>query len=129
VLLTLAWAGERGLRFTPMPAPRFTATVVTYLPDLGLFERSLASLAAAIGVARAAGLISEAVLHIVDNGPAESAAAVRAAARAFPPTAGRVEFIQGHGNVGYGRANNLVLARLDSDFHLVMNPDVELDAD
>src|SRR5207253_375604 len=84
-----------------------SATVVTYLPDLGLFERSLASLAAAIGVARAAGLISEAVLYIVDNGPAESVAAVRDAARAFPPAVGRVEFVHGHGNVGYGRANNL----------------------
>jgi GT2 family glycosyltransferase len=30
--------------------------------------------------------------------------------------------------VGYGRANNLALARLDSDVHLVMNPDVELEA-
>jgi GT2 family glycosyltransferase len=41
----------------------------------------------------------------------------------------RVEISGGHGNIGYGRANNLVLARLDSDFHLVMNPDVELDPD
>jgi GT2 family glycosyltransferase len=31
--------------------------------------------------------------------------------------------------VGYGRANNLVLPRLTSEFHLVLNPDVELDRD
>jgi GT2 family glycosyltransferase len=37
--------------------------------------------------------------------------------------------ISGHGNVGYGRANNLALARADSDAHLVLNPDVEIDAD
>jgi GT2 family glycosyltransferase len=30
--------------------------------------------------------------------------------------------------VGYGRANNLALERLASDVHLVMNPDVEVDA-
>jgi GT2 family glycosyltransferase len=40
-----------------------------------------------------------------------------------------VELVAGHGNLGYGRANNLVLPRLRSELHLVMNPDVELDAD
>jgi len=38
-----------------------------------------------------------------------------------------VELIQGQGNVGYGRANNLAIPRLESDLHLVMNPDVELE--
>ena len=38
--------------------------------------------------------------------------------------------IAGHGNIGYGRANNLAIARCsDSDFHLVLNPDVKLDED
>src|SRR5207244_13493727 len=33
------------------------------------------------------------------------------------------------GNVAYGRADNLVMARLRSDMHLVMNADVELAED
>lgn len=36
---------------------------------------------------------------------------------------------QGHGNIGYGRANNLVALSSASDFHLVLNPDVVLGAD
>ena len=32
--------------------------------------------------------------------------------------------ISGHGNIGYGRGHNLVLNRIDSDFHLLLNPDV-----
>jgi GT2 family glycosyltransferase len=105
-----------------------TATVVTYRPDLAVLERSLASLAAAVTRGRESGLISRAVLYIVDNGPPEALGPVAQAAQRFA-SAGTLEILHGHGNVGYGRANNLVLPRLDSDFHLVMNPDVELDRD
>ncbi|MGZ5087999.1 MAG: glycosyltransferase family 2 protein [Usitatibacter sp.] len=112
-----------------MPASRFSATVVTYLPDRGLLERAMASLGAAISNAKAAGLVSDAAVFVVDNSPAGALAEVESAVRAFPPEAGRVEIVHGHGNVGYGRANNLVLGRLDSDVHLIMNPDVELAPD
>ena len=35
----------------------------------------------------------------------------------------------GHGNIGYGRAHNLILQEIDSDFHLILNPDVTLEED
>ncbi len=111
-----------------MPAPSFSATVVTFHPDPALLERAVRSLAASVEHARAAGLLSEATLFIADNGPPELLEEVRRAAGSFAAT-GRVEMIHGHGNVGYGRANNLVLPHLASDFHLVMNPDVELQRD
>ena len=112
-----------------MPASRLSATIVTYLPDLGLLDRALSSLAEALTRARDAGLVSEVSVFIVDNGPGRALAPIESAARSFPSGAGRIEVIHGHGNVGYGRANNLALARLDSDVHLVMNPDVELEPD
>jgi GT2 family glycosyltransferase len=37
--------------------------------------------------------------------------------------------IQGHGNLGYGRAHNLALSGLNSDYHLMLNPDVLLNPD
>jgi len=37
--------------------------------------------------------------------------------------------LRGHGNVGYGPAHNLVLDKLVSDFHLILNPDVTLSQD
>lgn len=112
-----------------MPRLRFSATIVTFRPGVPLLERTLASLAAAVSHARAAGLISEATIFVVDNGPPELLPAIEGALRAFPADAGKVELVHGHGNVGYGRANNLVLARLHSDLHLVANPDVELERD
>lgn len=36
-------------------------------------------------------------------------------------------YISGHGNIGYGSAHNLILDKLSSDFHLILNPDVIVD--
>jgi GT2 family glycosyltransferase len=109
-----------------MAAPALSACIVTYRPDMGLFRRALASLALAILEARAAGALGPAHLFVVDN-DAGGEPAVREALAAWPREAGAVELVAGHGNVGYGRANNLALERARSDLHLIMNPDVELE--
>jgi GT2 family glycosyltransferase len=109
-------------------AASLSIAVVTYRPDAALFARALAALSAAVQRAREAGRLGAVRLFVVDNGPAEELGAVRAALAAWPDAAGTAELVAGHGNVGYGRANNRVLERLDSDYHLVMNPDVEPDA-
>ena len=112
-----------------MKPERLSATIVTFLPDAALLERALASLGAAIANARVSGLVGEASVFIVDNSVPAEVAAIEAASRAFPREAGSLRIVHGHGNVGYGRANNLVLGDLDSEVHLVMNPDVELAPD
>jgi GT2 family glycosyltransferase len=38
-----------------------------------------------------------------------------------------IELIAGHGNVGYGRGHNLAIERTRNRYHLVLNPDIELD--
>jgi len=38
-----------------------------------------------------------------------------------------MEIINGHGNIGYGRANNLAINKSQAKFHLILNPDVKLD--
>jgi GT2 family glycosyltransferase len=113
-----------------MAAPSLSACIVTYRPDPRLLELALASLARSILQARAAGALGDARLFIVDNGEGddELAGVTRALAK-WPAGAAQVELVAGHGNVGYGRANNLALARAASDAHLIMNPDVELEPD
>lgn len=104
-----------------------SVAIVTYRCDAALLERALRSLGAAIEFARAEGRVAGVSVHIVDNGPPEARAALDAALRAWDGSAGVLELHSGHGNLGYGRANNRVLPLLDSGVHLVMNPDVELD--
>ena len=66
-------------------------------------------------------------LFLIDNGPSGELSFDARALAAWPTELGTPRVKCGHGNVGYGQANNLVLPELASDFHLVMNPDVELD--
>jgi GT2 family glycosyltransferase len=110
-----------------MPGRTLSATVVTYRSDPRLLGRALRSLALAARLARGAGLLETMTLHVVDNGPAESEAQLDESLACWDLEAGAVELHAGHGNVGYGRANNLVLEHLASDVHLIMNPDVELE--
>jgi GT2 family glycosyltransferase len=110
-----------------MAAPALSATIVTYRPDAALFARGVASLSRSVRRARDEGSLGEAALFVVDNGPESERGAVRSALPEWEE-AGGAQLLAADQNVGYGRANNLVLDRLRSDFHLVMNPDVELDA-
>ncbi len=40
-----------------------------------------------------------------------------------------LRLLQGHGNVGYGSAQNMAIASSAAKYHLLLNPDVELDVD
>jgi hypothetical protein len=110
-----------------MAAPSLSVTIVTFRTRTQLLEAALRSLARAVQEAREAGALGGVSLHIVDNGPEDERPNVDDAAGSWPAEAGSLEIVAGHGNVGYGRANNLVLGRLRSQVHLIMNPDVELD--
>ncbi|MGE0356868.1 MAG: glycosyltransferase [Burkholderiales bacterium] len=102
--------------------------IVTYAPDERLLARTLAATAAAIAFARESGSLGQAYVQVVDNGPEGLAPMLRNLAEAALARAGSValEVITGHGNVGFGRGHNLALANATSDFHLILNPDVEM---
>lgn len=100
-----------------------SVSVVTYEPDLAVLRDTLQSLSRALDAARTAGILVEADVAVVDNGPKAEwtehlgELASRCHAR----------LISGHGNVGYGRGHNIALLDSTSDFHLVLNPDVIVD--
>lgn len=110
-------------------APSLTVAVVSFAPDLRLLARTLAFLAESAQHARASGRLGPCHLVLVDNGPeglAEPLALLAAAALERAPGM-TFEVASGHGNVGFAQANNLALARSKADFHLILNPDVEMD--
>jgi hypothetical protein len=97
--------------------------------DLAVLRATVVALGAAVDRAQNAGVLAGATLCLVDNGTADTAALDRTVADALAPYAGRLslEILRGHGNVGYGAGHNLALARADSRYHLVLNPDVVTD--
>ena len=105
---------------------RLSAAIVAYRTDADTLHRCLASLARSALAARAGGLLSAIDLHLIDNGAPQWPSIDARTLAAWPASLGVPALWSGQGNVGYGAANNLVLAELRSDYHLVMNPDVEV---
>lgn len=60
-------------------------------------------------------------IYLIDNSPTDD---LRVFGDKFP----KVEYIWGHGNVGYGAGHNIAIYRAvqyGSEYHIVVNPDVE----
>jgi GT2 family glycosyltransferase len=106
-------------------------SIVTHHPDLRLLERTLRKLALAIGAAREDGALKTVHLALIDNSEERAVAEkVIAIGKArFADSGVHVIYLHGHANIGYGAAHNLVLHGTGADYHLVLNPDVELASD
>lgn len=108
-----------------------SASLVLYKPDLPTVERTLLALEEAGRIAKLHYAL-ELSLTLVDNS-ADAAEHQRVAhwLGDFQPFAPNwtLELLRSPGNVGYGRGNNLVIENTRSDYHLVINPDVFVDAD
>ena len=106
-------------------------SIVTFRPDWQLLERCLRKLALAIGAARESGVLRTVHVALVDNSADRAIAAkvVDLGRTRFADSGVQVSYVHGHANIGYGAAHNLALHGSGADFHLVLNPDVELAPD
>ena len=108
-----------------------TVSIVTYQPDLALLERCLLSLAAALDATRAAGMLRDANVVLVDNTESRTIAeaVVHLGESRFRDSGVVMNYLHRHTNIGYGQAHNLVMHGGNTHYHLVLNPDVELAPD
>ena len=116
----------------PPLSPTLSISIVAYFPAAVWLTTTLDSLVAALAHARHAGAMRRAQIFLVDNQADSSSSSYGAQLDNACKEFGWIEAgtIAGHGNIGYGRANNLAIARCtESDFHLVLNPDVKLNED
>ncbi|WP_176037557.1 glycosyltransferase [Brucella tritici] len=100
-------------------APDISICIVIYEPNQDTLKKTLDTLKIAID------FFSERKsfkLYIVDNSPSSVIEVNSHIVLQNIPS----ELIHGQGNIGFGRANNLVLERGIGRYHLVLNPDVEL---
>jgi len=116
-------------------SPRLPASlqvsIVTYRPDMRLLDRCLRKLLLAVEAARADGVVRTVAIALVDNSANRVVAGsvIRLALARFKDANVQQAFLHGHANIGYGAAHNLVLHGSGADYHLVLNPDVELEPD
>lgn len=103
---------------------QLSVSVVVFRPDVQALVRTLDTLRSAISILGEGRGPSRTSIYLIDNGglpdltsPIQSLHAVGA----------DVVIAVGHGNIGYGRGHNTVLQSLGSRYHLVLNPDVDVD--
>jgi GT2 family glycosyltransferase len=103
-------------------------SIVLHNSSRELLQRALHSLHRSAGVAQQAGCLSRVSVDVVDNSadPAYQQQIVRALAAGPQCDFFRVNYSAQPLNRGFGPGHNSVIQSLDSDFHLVLNPDAEL---
>lgn len=108
-----------------------TVSIVLHNSSLALLRRALQSLLASAQVAREAGCLGRVWVYLVDNSSDEQYRALLDREMAcWPPSEFfKVTYFPQSSNLGFGFGHNTVLPLLTSDFHLVLNPDVELEGD
>ncbi|KNH08820.1 Glycosyl transferase, family 2 [Candidatus Burkholderia brachyanthoides] len=102
-----------------------SVSLVVYLPHRQLLERTLHTLVLALDRLCVAGQVESAPLYLVNNGTDESIDW----SELDSDERYKISVIEGQGNVGYGRGHNLAIERATSRYHLILNPDIELDGE
>ncbi|MBJ6132063.1 glycosyltransferase family 2 protein [Ochrobactrum sp. Q0168] len=100
--------------------PLLTISIVTFNPDFAEFKKTLDSLQTALQAFSSDSFS----ITIVDNSSRDDVASFLL--RCYPKLP--VTLIQGQGNIGFGRAHNLAMREM-GEFHLILNPDIQLDPD
>ncbi|MEE4146822.1 MAG: glycosyltransferase [Halieaceae bacterium] len=110
---------------------RLSVSIVLHNSSLPMLDRVLQSLARSAEVAHAAGRVGHVLVEVLDNSCDEPFCnEARAAIAGWPQSAiFRVVYRRLADNRGFGAGHNSAIHRLDSDFHLVLNPDAELAED
>ena len=111
---------------------KLSASIVTYRSNVDLFAALTESFIRALAPARERyPLTAELVVVINDtrNGDVSSIESAVESLRPCAPEYLRLRIVKGHGNVGYGAGQNRALETVDSDYHLILNPDVSMDAE
>lgn len=106
---------------------RISVAIVTYRPATGLVEKTVRSLGGATRSLRAETMIS---LTLIDHSPEASpfcaSRLCESSASGFP---GDIAIAADPSNPGFGAGHNRILNKEIGDYHLVLNPDVELAPD
>lgn len=100
--------------------PFLTVSIVVYRSDPAVLAVTFESLNSALkGIGR-----NDIEIFVIQNCTADNIAEIaEKTLRDFS-----YSVVKGHGNIGFGRAHNLVLSRT-GEFHLVLNPDIEMEQD
>ena len=113
------------------PQIHLSVSVVLHNSPLGLLQSAVESLQRSVQAALQAGCLGQVTLYLIDNASQQQYRAQLTQAIMNWPQSDNfaIQYLPLSSNRGFGAGHNEVLQRLATDFHLVLNPDVELQDD
>lgn len=116
---------------TPSDSPHSPTSIsigcVVYDTSLNILATTIKSLFEALQTAQNTHQISNYEFFLINNQTELASPTKDAFALAQQLMGEQAKLINGQGNLGYGRGNNLAINQCISDYHLILNPDVEMD--
>lgn len=111
---------------TKASVPTLAVSIVVYAPDHGIIMKTLASLNQAVVYGKTHGALGRVQAYWINNGPDSHSEAWLREFLQIQTVLGfdTVRIFSKQGNIGYGAGHNLAIAQNDSDYHLILNPDV-----
>jgi len=103
--------------------PILSVSCVYYDTQPEIFRNTLDSLHTAVLHAKAERKLDGCILHVINNNPDNENIFIQVVSP-FKEKFDDLIVHNGHGNIGYGRGNNLAIKEISSDYHLILNPDV-----
>lgn len=103
-----------------------TVACVTYQYENASLDRTLECLLLALDKVKN---VSKVTIFLIDNGPGKYTEQFLKKLLEYVGNCNyrRLRVFSGHGNIGFGSGHNLVIREIESDFHLILNPDAFLD--
>ncbi|MEM1153155.1 MAG: glycosyltransferase, partial [Pseudomonadota bacterium] len=110
---------------------RLSVSIVLHNNALAMFSRVLASLYQASRVAHEQEYVGSVAVQVLDNSSSLDfrGRAAKVVKEAPNDTFFSVYYRALPDNRGFGAGHNVAISELESDYHLVLNPDAELDED
>jgi hypothetical protein len=105
-----------------------SVSLVTFSPNIPQLAATLASFGRAVSLQGEKGGLTGIDFVVVNNGPDQDCAVIGDLLKRElgKISSVRTHLVSGHGNVGFGSGHNIALSGELGDFHLILNPDVEL---
>jgi GT2 family glycosyltransferase len=96
-------------------------SIVVYRAELTQLKNLFESISKAANKSR-----EKVFIYLIDNGN-DNREVINEILGRYINADTEIELIAGHGNIGFGKGHNLVLEKLKSEYHLILNPDIEID--
>ncbi len=100
-----------------------SVSCVYYDSDLSIFQKTIEHLLTSINYAKKNGIIDSAELHLINNNGRKNSEFLIFSEK-FKSLFDKLVLHTGHGNIGYGQGNNIAINKVNSKYHLILNPDV-----